>query len=138
MAASIVVRFYRSKLQQSLQGYDLRVVAVSAVEMPVEIFVFQRGVAPAVSPDAQGGQQHGATDQFCCLADPVDLEEFPVGAPDLANEIPYYRVADVTLRFRSVDLLAEAQGLIADDIQALVTSLNSLTDIELMEEVQYV
>jgi len=101
------------------QCYDMRVEVLNATDMPTEIFVFQRGVAPARS-----GQVTEPTDAFKSVADPVDLEEYPPDAPDLQNEIPFYRLSEVTLRFRSQIELEETWGYIAEDIQGLVTALN--------------
>jgi hypothetical protein len=101
------------------QSYDMKVEVINAVDMPEEIFCFHHGVAPARS-----GMETEATDEFKSVADPVDLEEYPVEAPDLLNEIPFYRVSEVTLRFRSMIELEETWGYIAEDIQGLVTALN--------------
>ena len=54
----------------------------------------------------------------------MDLEEYPPDAPDLQNEIPFYRRSEVTLRFRSLIELEETWEYIAEDIQGLVTALN--------------
>jgi hypothetical protein len=131
MAISIDVRYYVSVKQNAMFCYLLKVVAESAVEMPKEIFIFQRNVAPAQTANAQ------PTDQFTCLADPVDLEEIPVDVPDLLNEMPYYRSATVDLLFRDMITLEETKTLIAEDIQILVNSLKAATDVQVMEEVTY-
>ena len=47
MAVSITVKYYRSEPTPLLQSYDLKAVVESATDMPKEVFVFQRGVAPA-------------------------------------------------------------------------------------------
>lgn len=131
MAISIDIRYYVTTKQHELFCYALRVVAVQATEMAKEIFVFQRNVAPAMSENTQ------PTDQFVCLADPVDLEEFPVDSPDLDNEMPYYRADEVTLLFRDMTSLQETQELIASDVQQLVDSLKAQSSLELMQEVTY-
>ena len=91
----------------------------------------QRGV-PVPGEDAED-----VDDSFVCLADPVDLEEYPVDTPDLANEMPYFRVKDITLRFRSMEILEETMALLADDIQNLVNALKAAEVIPLYEEVTY-
>ena len=131
MAISIDIRYYVSQKQEGLFSYDLRVVAVNAVDMPKEIFIFQRNVAPAESANDQ------PTDQFVCLADPVDMQEVPVNAPDLANEMPYYRSAEVLLRFRDMTTLGETKDLIDQDIQILVDSLKAAASMDVMEEKTY-
>ena len=131
MAVSVEVRYHYPEIQGNLQSYDLRVEVIQATEMPVEIFVIQAGVAPARTDGAE------ATDSFICLADPGDIEEFPVNAPDLANDMPYYRVSDVTMRFRDMETLTETQTFLAQDIQKLVDSLKAAANFDPTEDVTY-
>ena len=131
MAASLTVKYWVSEVEAHLQSYDLKVEAVSATDMPTEVFVLQRGVAPALRPGA------GPTDVFQCIADPVDLEEFPVDVPDLANEMPYYRVAEVMLRFRSMSELDEVRDGIGEDLQGLVDALKIAASLTVFEEITY-
>lgn len=131
MAISITVQYYRSEIVKNLQSYDLQVVVESAVEMPEEIFVMQAMQSPA-SP---GGITK--PDLFTCIADPVDLEEFPASTPDLSSEMPYYRVSEITLRFRSMELLEQCQQLIDEDIQGLVNALKAAQAVVLQSEVTY-
>jgi hypothetical protein len=128
MAVSLTVRYYRNEIVANLQSYDLRVVVESAVDMPEKIFVLQR------IPGPPGGEDE---DKFQCIADPVDLEEIPEDSPDLGNEMPYFRVQEITIRFRSMETLEEVRQLIAEDLQALVNSLKAAESLELMEEVTY-
>ena len=130
MAASITVKWYRSEIVPKLQSYDLRVLVEATTDMPEEIFVMQRGVPVP-------GEETDVGDSFVCLADPVDLEEYPVNAPDLENEMPYFRVKDITLRFRNMEILEETMALLADDIQNLVNALKAAEVIPLYEEVTY-
>jgi len=132
MAITIEVRYHYPEIQAELQSYDLRVEVIAATEMPEEVFVIQRGVAPARA----GGEE--ATDGFICLADPSDLEEFPVGSPNLEANVPYYRVSDVTLRFRDMESLGETQELLDADFQKLVDSLKAAADAGSTEDVTYV
>ena len=117
MSAALTVQYDRSPNQPGLFGYSLKVTVTNAVDMPAEIFMFQRGAAPA--PTAGEPPR----DKFICVADPVDLHETPALAPDLDNEIPYYRLATVTLGFRSADDREELVTLLEGDINGLVTSL---------------
>ena len=119
MAISIDVRYYVSEKQDNMLCYLLRCVVESATGMSKDIFIFQRNVAPAESANAQ------PTDQFVCLADPVDLEEIPPLVPNLQDEMPYYRSDTVDLLFRDMVTLQETQTLIAQDIQLLVDSLKA-------------
>jgi len=131
MAVDLTVKFYRTEITANLQSYDLRVVVDSATEMVEEIFVFQRGASPAPTAGAE------PTDKFVCVADPVDLQEYPVNTPNLDAEIPYYRLKEVTFSFRSMDILAATKVGIEEDLQKLVDSLNAVADTVLMEEVTY-
>ena len=131
MAISIEVRYSRNEQTQSLFSYDLKVEVLSAVDMPEEIFVYERRTAP---PLTEGGEP---TDGFVCIADPVDLQEFPVGAPDLSEEMPYFRTKEVTLRFRNMVELEKVQILIDEDIQLLVTSLKAAESIVPTEDKTY-
>jgi hypothetical protein len=132
MAASITIKYYRSEPTPLLQSYDLKAVVEAATDMPKEIFVFQRGVAPA-TPD--GVQLPG--DRFICIADPVDLEEFPPNAPALNVEMPYYRLKEVTVRFRSLTELEYTRELMDEDVQRLVNALKATETLPVTEEVVY-
>ena len=124
--ASIVVEFDKTDLAPNeLQAVYLRATVLSAVDMPSKIFVTQSAASP-----------NGA-DQFICLADPVDLEEFPEDAPDMDAEIPYYRVNTITLAFRSVDDLLETKTMLKADIEKLVASVNAAVNLREDEVVTY-
>ena len=131
MSASLTVQYHRSLERKSLYAYGLRVVVTNAVDMSDAVFIFQRGATPA---PATGEQPR---DTFVAIADPVDLEELPVSVPDLQNEIPYYRLPEVTLVFRSLEELNETEDLIKADLDLLVRSVNALTGFTMTEEVTY-
>lgn len=130
MGISLIVDYSNNEMTANLFSYDLVVEVKAASEMPSQIFIFQRQVAP---PDNPGS----IIDNFVCIADPVDLEEVPVNSPDLANEMPYYRLSKVTLRFRSMSELADALLLIKQDIARLVNSLIEASNLGTPEEVIY-
>ena len=131
MAITISVTYHVTKPEPELQSYDLRVEVTAATEMPEEIFIMHSGIAPVL----RAGE--GNADAFQCIADPVDLEELPVDEPDLDNDIPYYRVSDITLNFRDLETLEETKGYIEADIQNLVDSLKAADDLEEEEDVVY-
>jgi len=131
MAVELKVKYHQTEVQPGLQSYDLRVEVVSATDMPTKIFVMQRGAPPA----PMVGET--VTDRFICIADPVDLEEFPEDDPDIDNEIPYYRIDDITLRFRSLDILQETRDLIDADLKQLVKTMKLVAVMEVLEEVTY-
>jgi len=99
--------------------------------MPTEVFVLHRGLAPATRAGAE------PEDGFQCVADPVDLEEFPVSAPDLANEMPYYRVSEITIRFRCLQDLEDVRTGIDEDLTGLVRALQVAESLPVYEEVTY-
>ena len=131
MAASIKIRYSRSENRADVFSYDLKVEVIEATDMPEEIFVFQE----RTSPPLEAGSD--PTNTFVCIADPVDLQEFPPTAPNPAEEMPYFRVKEVTLRFRSMLDLQETQGLIDQDIELLVTSLKAAETLTPTEEKTY-
>jgi hypothetical protein len=131
MAANLTVRYWTSEIEKNLQSYDLRISIEAATDMPREIFVLHRGLGPSVEGDDT------ATDAFQCIADPVDIEEFPTGSPDLANEMPYYRVSEITLRFRCMLRLEEVRELIDEDLAALVRALKAADSLPVYEEVAH-
>ena len=118
--ASLSVEYHTSPTTTPLQAYTLRIVVTDAVDMDKEVFMFQRGAGkpPTSDEDIQ--------DSFVCIADPVDMDEVPKGAPDLANEMPYYRLSEVTLSFRSITELVETKQDIVNDLKDLIRALNQM------------
>ena len=131
MSAAITVRYFVNERKDGRSGYPLRVVVANAVEMPAEIFVFQRQVPSSTQP-ANPDQ-----DFFISVADPNGLEEYPIEPPTGATEMPFYRRASVELVFRSQAELNDAKDLIDTAIRALVLALKLRDDMAEMEEVVY-
>lgn len=132
MSAQLTVRYYYHKdvvedtVTNPLYAYNLRVIVTNAIDMPKEVFVYHRGVFPAT-----GDATESASDGFSHIATPLDLEEIPVNAPDMINEIPYFRTDMVQLSFRNVQDLKLTKEMIASDILLLVRALNQeLTEME--------
>jgi hypothetical protein len=109
--------------EDARQSYRMRIEARGAVGMPAEVFVFQRGTRRLV-----GGAMSDAPDEFVSVADPVDLETYPVGSPDLRNEMPFYRVAELELEFRSLVDMEEVWTYIRQDVSGLVAALSAGVD----------
>lgn len=126
--ASIDLRFSQDDDEPQKQSYDLRVQALSAVDMPTEVFVINRGVAPIT--DLNGD----TVDIYTSVADPLDLEEYPAGVPS-DPKIPFYRLDDITLRFRAYSELVQVKEYIRSDIQGLVNALNSALSEPIDEDV---
>jgi hypothetical protein len=128
----LTVKYYGPDRRSGLQSYDLRVMVTAATGMSQSVFVWQRKVASATDVEADT-----LGDEFISVADPVDLEQYPVGSADLGNNIPYYRTDNVTLRFRSIDELDDVKDRIAIDLTGLVDALNIADVLVEMEEVTY-
>ena len=133
MAISLEVRYSKQEEEHQRQSYDLKVEVLNAVDVSSKIFVFQRSVLSVMDADA-----NREMDQFVNIASPVDLEETPEDSPDLSNDMPYFRKASVTLRFRSMIELEETMEAIAEDIQELVDALKAAETLQVMETVTYV
>lgn len=124
MAASIELKMTRTPNEpEDFQSYQMIVEVVNAVDISEKIFVMQRSL-PA-SPSAPGASLPDPVDRFMSIADPVDLEEYPEDAPALDQEMPYYRVNEVTLEFRSLDDLLQTWEYIKDDVSGLVRAVNT-------------
>lgn len=122
MAASITLRMSRTPDEAQLyQSYAMRVEVIAATEVPTKIFVFQRGIPPAVAGNPPGTP----VDHFVKIATTVDIEEFPEDSPDLDREVPYYRLAAVTLLFRSLTDLQETWDYIQQDVRSLLADINT-------------
>ena len=126
------IKICRSTMQAylngSLQGYRMQVSVTEAVDMPSEIFVFQR--CPGIEPNEE------PTDRFDNIASPADLEEYAVGVI-VEETVPFYRQNKVDLVFRNMTLLDEAWKKMLEDIDGLVYSLNMMDNLNVVEEVSF-
>jgi len=113
------------------QGYRLR-LAAEGIDMPSEVFVCQRRVASAT--DAEYNE---LPDKFISLADPVDLEQYPIDVPDLDNNMPFYRVSQISLVFRTAEELDEVKQMLDEDMRELLNSLNIIGSEYDSEDVVY-
>jgi hypothetical protein len=122
MAASITLRMSRTRDEAQLyQSYAMRIEVIAATDVPRKIFVFQRGLPPAVAGNPPGTP----VDHFVKIATTVDLEEFPEDGPDLDREVPYYRLDTVTLLFRALVDLQETWNYIQEDVRSLLADINT-------------
>lgn len=127
--ASLTAEYYTGPLDTPLQSYRLRVIVTNADGLDREVFMFQRVAARPPTSD------ESITDNFVCVCDPVDLDEVPIGAPDLLNEMPYYRLNEVTLSFRSSDELLATKSDIETDLADLIRAINQ--EPQKMETITY-
>jgi len=122
MARTITLRMAKPEDEARLyQSYLMKVEVIAAEEISDKIFVMQRSLAAAV----QGEPPPEPVDRFRSIADPVDLEQYPEDAPDLANDIPFYRAASVELLFRNMTDLQDTWTDIQEDVQGLIDALNT-------------
>ena len=121
MAASITLRMDRTRDEVQLyQSYTMKVSVTAAIGVDPKIFVFQRGVPPPLA-----GTTPQPVDRFVKVASVVDLEDFPPDGPNIDREMPYYRVDNATLVFRSLTDLQETWNYIQDDVRGLLADVNT-------------
>lgn len=81
--------------------HRLRLKVLSADGCSPNVFVYQRATKGAPMEDGS------PRDEFICVADELDEDEIPVNEPDMARNVPYYRVDSVELLFRNADTMYE-------------------------------
>lgn len=100
---------YTPRTGKPIRMYRLTLEVTSAEGCSPNVFVYQR--ATCGKPMEDGSPR----DEFVCVADELDEDEIPVDEPDLARNVPYYRVKAVELLFRNSDQMYEcARSIIAD------------------------
>jgi len=100
-----------------MYAYALKAEVIQSIGYPDHIFVFQR------SKETADGSW---VDEFIQIASPLEVEEVPENAPDLANNMPYYRSKEVTLYFRNMEDLNLAKSNIGSDIRTLTSTYDTL------------
>jgi len=107
------------------QGYRMRVVAIEALNMPKEIFVYRQ-----LPPVPLSG---AVNSQFENVASPVDLVEYQAGEPAVDQTL--FRLDNIDVLDRHIDLLSEGWEHILEDVTGLVSTLDAMDELELDEEV---
>ena len=104
------------------QVANLQVTAVEASgDVPVEIFLFQRR-EPSSPNDV-------SSDVFLTVCSPVDLEDYPAGAPDPSDPDKRYRSNQVTLLCRSSETAETLYYEIVKRTQQLTAAVDRLDDL---------
>lgn len=98
------------------QCFALRVEARYAHELCCSLFAYR-----AIPLQPGQATQIAVYDHICS---PVDLEEYPIGAPRINAIVPWFRLHYVDLLFRGRIQAEEAWQKIQDQVAALVESLN--------------
>jgi len=100
--------------------HGLKVTVTASTDgMTKNIFVWQRNAVLDTTD---------STDLFIGVATPVDIEEIPELEPDVANEMPYYRTAEVELWFRTYSDFEFYSERIQVRIAALLAAINGLEE----------
>lgn len=100
---------YTPRTGKPIRMYRLKLEVVSSEGCSPYVFVYQRSVCGRPMEDGS------PRDEFVCVADELDEDEIPVNEPDMARNVPYYRVNSVELIFRNSDQMYEcARSLVAD------------------------
>ncbi|HUT57839.1 MAG TPA: hypothetical protein VNA25_08315 [Phycisphaerae bacterium] len=110
-------------------GFTFKVEVVEAVGLQPEIFVFLRVPKPSDPVDSD--------DVFQNIAAPADLEEYPAAEPNPETNHPFFRLSEVTLRFRSETIADDAWRCMQTDFEALLTALAEAANLEVEEVVEY-
>jgi hypothetical protein len=104
------VTLHVSEVTYANDGYLITITVIAAGCLPLELFVFQR------SPSVDGIDK----DKFCHAASLADIEEYLAGSPRVGAMV--YRLAEVALVFRDLDLLCQALQDLKRDLCLLVDS----------------
>lgn len=110
-------------------GFTYTVEVLQAEGLPAEIFNFLRIPQPSVPGESD--------DQFQNVCSPADLAEYPVGGSEPGTNYPFFRLSEVTLRFRNESLAEDAWRCMQTDFQALVTAVEESAQLVVEEEVEY-
>lgn len=113
-------RVTRNEDNDDRQAWVMTLEVTNTVDVQEEIFVFQRTL-----PTVQANVVSEPVDLFVSIAEPVDLEDYPINAPELDRQMPFFVAPTVSLKFRSLVVLEETWEYIQEDIQGLVTALNT-------------
>jgi hypothetical protein len=125
MASTRTIRLtpaYSTLTNTTVDGIRIQITADSAVDMPNEVFAYR--LIP-LQPDGTAQQA-----VFSHVCSPVDLEEFPVGAPLVNAQPPWFRLATVDLVFRGRQTADDGYDAIVADVGNLVASLDALDQLE--------
>ena len=121
--ANLKVKYETSDVDDVLMAYSLVMTVTEATDITDKIFVFHQDTEEATS--------------FSHIASPLDIHEFPEDAPDIINNMPYFRLSTASLLFRSLGDLVETKKMISADISCLVRDMSNVTETPLEEEVTY-
>ena len=110
-------------------AFRLRVEASDPVgHVPAEVFLYDR------KPRNPHTGDRG--DVFIGVASPVELADYPVGAPDPATPYPFFRLAYVELDLPAALTADRVWRELRNQVAVLCAALDRLTDLRLVEAVR--
>jgi hypothetical protein len=112
-----------------IEGFTFKVEVLEADGLPVEIFVFLKVPQPS-DPDE-------SDDVFQNVASPTDLQEYPALMPVSGANRPFFRLSEVTLRFRSESLAEDTWRCMQSDFDSLITAIGEAADLVVVEVMEY-
>jgi len=110
-----------------LRAFRLRIeVAETSPDMSRYVFVYRRH-----PPDPYTGE---VFDEFCTVASPVDMSEYPVGAPDPNLPFPFFRKDFIEVDVRSLKDFDETWDLVVKQVCVLTQALDDMENLVQDEE----
>lgn len=103
------------------QAWRMRITVTDYYNIDPNIFMYLR-----TGPNAAGVLQ----DTFESVASPVDITEYPAGAPDTNQDPAFYRLAEIDILSRNRTLLDETWRLIKADRDELVRTMTNICELE--------
>ena len=68
---------------------------------------------------------------------PAQMASIPIGAPDVNNNFPFYRVSAVELDFTSQSQALDVFRIIQEEVRILVESMGKFSQLQLAESIQF-
>jgi hypothetical protein len=103
------------------QAWRMIVEVTNAYNMTPDIFLYQRTGPDPVTADM--------VDTFECMGSPVDIEEYPVGAPDPEQEPAFYRLSSIDVISRNRTLLDSMWTGLKQDRDELVRTMVGICQV---------
>lgn len=125
------VRLRRQELANSnyyaLRSFRLRVTVAEVYgDIPKELFVFRRHPLNPTTGET--------LDEFATVASVADLAEYPVGQPDPAAGLPFFRRDSFEVDVRSTADAESVWSAVQQEVAALVAALNRLDTLAQTED----
>lgn len=114
---------------QGLGVYRFRIEVRNSENMPREVFLYRRH---PLNPYT--GQE---VDECCGVCSPVDLEEYPVGAPSPDRDLPFFRKHFIDIVTRSTAKAHEARDEALKHLGILIEGLCRM-DVLVLEDVFWI